>query len=53
MVHYHAHVPEGALRIVLPTRDVELLRDVAEEEEVPVEQLAADLLVFALRSRAW
>ncbi|MCW5834850.1 MAG: hypothetical protein KIS78_20780 [Labilithrix sp.] len=53
MVHDHAHVPEGSLRVALPEFEAALLAEIAEDEEVPVEQLAADLLVEMLRSRAW
>jgi hypothetical protein len=53
IIHLKAHAPEGALRIALPTRDLDLLRELAEDEEVPIEQLAADLLVAMLRNRAW
>jgi hypothetical protein len=53
VVHYHAHVPEGILRVALPEFEAALLAEIAEDEGVPVERLAADLLVGALRSRAW
>lgn len=53
VVHYHAHVPEGALRIALPEFERALIEELAQDESVPVEQLAADLLVSTLRSRAW
>jgi hypothetical protein len=53
VVHYHAHVPEGVLRVALPESEAALLAEIAEDEAVPVEQLAAHLLVEVLRSRAW
>lgn len=53
VVHYHAHIPNGVLRVALPEFEAALLAEVAEDEEVPVEHLAADLLVGALRGRAW
>ena len=53
VVHLHSHVPEGTLRIALPTGELDLLRELAEEEAIPIEQLASDLLVEMLRSRAW
>lgn len=53
IVHYHAHVPEGVLRVALPEFESSLIAELAEEVEIPVEQLASDLLVEMLRSRAW
>ena len=53
IVKYKAHEIPGTLRVALPEPMFELLAEIAEELEVPAEQLAADLLVFALRSRAW
>lgn len=53
IVHYHAHVPDDVVRIALPAFERALLAELAEDEEVPVEKLAADLLIGALRSRAW
>ena len=53
VVHYHAHVPEGVLRVALPEFERALLAEIAEDEDVPVEQLATHLLVEILRSRAW
>lgn len=53
VVHYHAHVPEGVLRIALPEFEMALLAEIAEDDEVPIEKLAADLLIEVLRSRAW
>jgi len=53
IVHLKAHVPNGALRVALPKFEAALLDEIAEDEGVPVEKLAADLLVEALRSRAW
>lgn len=52
IVHLKAHEPPGTLRIALPEFERALLAELAEDEEVPVEQLAADLLVETLRSRA-
>jgi transcriptional regulator with XRE-family HTH domain len=53
IVHLKAHEPEGTLRIALPEFERALLAEIAEDEEVPIEQLAAKLLVEMLRSRAW
>lgn len=53
IVKYKAHEPPGTLRVALPAFEAALLAEIAEDEEVPVEQLAADLLVEMLRSRAW
>lgn len=53
VVHYHAHVPQGVLRVALPTFEWALLAELAEDEELPAEQVAANLLVEMLRSRAW
>lgn len=53
VIHLKSHAPEGVLRIALPEFEVALLAEIAADEEVPVEKLAADLLVSALRSRAW
>ena len=53
IVHLKAHEPPGGLRLALPEFEFALLAELAEDEEVPVEQLAADLLVEVLRSRAW
>lgn len=53
VVHYHAHVPEGVLRVALPEFERALLAEIAEDGNVPAERLASDLLVSALRSRAW
>ena len=52
VVHFHSHA-RGTLRLALPEFERALLAEIAEDEEVPVEQLAADLLVKMLRSRAW
>jgi len=49
--HYHSHLPAGVVRVALPTGELDLLRELAEDEEVPIEQLAADLLVEMLRSQ--
>lgn len=53
VIHYHAHVPEGVLRVAVPVFERALLAEIAEDGGVPAEQLAADLLVEMLRSRAW
>lgn len=53
IVKYKAHEPRGTLRIALPESEAELLAELAEDEELRVEWLAADLLVAMLRSRAW
>ena len=53
IVHFKVHEPPGTLRVALPEFEAALLAEVAEDEEVPVERLAADLLVEMLRSRAW
>lgn len=52
VVHYHAH-GRGTLRVALPEPMFLLLAELAEDQDVPAEQLAADLLVEMLRSRAW
>ena len=53
VIHLKAHAPPGVLRVAVPTQDLDLLREIAEDEAIPLEQLAADLLVQVLRSRAW
>ena len=53
IVHLKVHEPPGTLRVALPEFEAALLAEVAEDEAVPVEQLAADLLVEMLRSRTW
>ena len=53
IVHFHAHIPDGVVRVALPEFEHALLAELAEDEAVPVEQLAADLLVKLLRGRAW
>lgn len=53
VIHLKSHEPPGTLRVALPEFESALLAEIAEDEEVPAEKLAADLLVFALRSRAW
>jgi transcriptional regulator with XRE-family HTH domain len=54
IVHYHARVPDGILRVALPEFERALIEDLADEEhEVSVERLAADLLIEMLRGRAW
>lgn len=51
IVHLKAHVPVGVLRVAVPEFEHALLVELAEDEEVPVEHLAANLLVEMLRSR--
>jgi len=53
IVKHKAHEIPGTLRVALPEPMFELLAEIAEDEDVPVEQLAASLLVEMLRSRAW
>lgn len=53
IVKYKAHEIPGTLRVALPEPMFALLAELAEDAEVPVEQLATDLLVEMLRSRAW
>jgi len=53
IVKYKAHEPPGTLRVALPEFERALIEEVACESDVPVEQLASDLLVEMLRSRAW
>lgn len=53
VIHLKAHEPPGTLRVALPSFEAALLDEIAEDEEVPVEQLAANLLVETLRSRTW
>jgi transcriptional regulator with XRE-family HTH domain len=51
--HFRVHTPAGLLRVALPEFELALLAEIAEDEEVPIEQFASDLLLDALRSRAW
>lgn len=53
VIHLKSHEPPGTLRIALPEFERALLDELAEDEEVPAERLAADLLIEMLRSRAW
>lgn len=53
IVHLKAHEPPEILRVALPGFERALIEEVAQEQAVPVEKLAADLLVEMLRSRAW
>jgi hypothetical protein len=53
VVHLHSHIPAGTLRIALPIGELDLLRELASDEAVPIEQLASDLLVRALRAGEW
>ncbi|MCA9590790.1 MAG: hypothetical protein KC657_36075 [Myxococcales bacterium] len=53
IVHLKAHEPPGTLRLELPAGELDLLRQIAADENVQVEGLAAKLLVEVLRSRAW
>lgn len=53
IVHFHAHVPDGVVRVALPDFERALLAELAGDEEVSVEQFAADLLSEVLRSRKW
>lgn len=53
IVKHKAHERPETLRVALPEFERALLDELAEDEEVPVEHLAAALLVGALRSRAW
>lgn len=53
IVKYKAHEPPGTLRVALPEFERALIDEIADDEEVPAEQLAAKLLVDVLRSRAW
>lgn len=53
IVHLKVHEPPGTLRLALPEFERALLAEIAENEELPVEQVAANLLVEMLRSRAW
>ena len=53
IVHLKAHEPAGTLRIAVPEFERAILAELAEDEEVPVAQLAANLLAEMLRSRAW
>jgi hypothetical protein len=52
IVKHKAHEPTGTLRLVLPQFERKLIEELAQEQEISVEQLAADLLVEMLRSRA-
>ncbi len=51
--HFHSHLPDGVLRVALPDFEYALLAEIAEDEAIPIEQLASDLLLRALRSREW
>ena len=51
IVHFHAHVPDGVVRLALPAFEYALLAEIAEE--IPIEQFASDLLLEVLRSRQW
>lgn len=51
--HFHSHLPDGVVRVALPEFEFALLAEIAEDEEVTIEQFASDLLLDALRSRAW
>jgi len=53
IVKFKAHEPPGTLRVAQPEFERALLAEIAEDAEVSVEQLAADLLVELLRSRQW
>lgn len=53
IVKYKAHEIPGTLRVALPDFERSLIEELAEDRTVPVEKLAADLLVEMLRSRAW
>lgn len=53
VIHLKSHEPVGTIRVALPEFERALLAELSADEEVPVERLAADLLVSALRSRAW
>jgi hypothetical protein len=53
IVKLKAHVPDGVLRVALPEFERALLAEIAEDQEVPDEQLASSLLIEMLRSRAW
>lgn len=46
VVHYHSHA-RGTLRVALPEFEAALLAELAEDEEVPVERLAANLIAMA------
>lgn len=51
--HLHAHVPDGVVRVALPDFEYRLLQELSEDDEIPIEQFASDLLLEALRSRGW
>lgn len=53
VVHLKAHEIPGTLRLALPESERALIEELAEDQNLPVEQLAAKLLVETLRSRAW
>lgn len=52
IVKYKAHEIPGTIRVALPEFERSLIEELAEDRTVPVEKLAADLLVAILRSRA-
>lgn len=51
--HLHAHTPPGTVRVALPDFEFALLQELADDDAAPIEQLASDLLLEVLRSRAW
>lgn len=53
IVKHKSHEIPGTFRVTLPEFERALLAELAEDEDVPVERLATDLLVEMLRSRAW
>lgn len=51
--HLHAHVPPCLVRVALPDFEYRLLQELSADDEIAIEQFAADLLLDALRGRAW
>lgn len=51
--HLHAHTPPGTVRVALPDFEFALLQELADDDAAPIEQLASELLLEVLRSRAW
>jgi hypothetical protein len=49
IVHFHAHVPDGVVRVALPEFERALIEELASEAEVQIEQFAADLLESSVR----
>jgi hypothetical protein len=53
IAHLHAHIPDGVLRISLPPLEFSLLVELADDDHVPLEQVASEILLDTIRSRVW